>query len=202
MSATSRLVALARDPQASPMALGRAMDEATNREWRDWLPETISAFCSLGANDVQQRDKLMAVQVVLTNPDVADNWALFSGVVSAFNHRRSSFEWIDKPSLLELAWAVHCIERLNPRTFGPGVLAFIQGVMLDDGLLVFPWSSPRIEVDVEPVARATLLQMWDAGMSEATGDDAIDNEDLVHAQAAKLVACQDFIRANERLCAA
>lgn len=140
MSATSALVRLVSKVEVDPVDVGRAMDVATHKEWRDWLPETVREFCGLGEDDVQQLDKLMAVQVVLTNEDVGDEWPLFQACVSAFNHRRSSFMWLDKPSYLELAWAGRCIHRLKPNLIaGPHVLAYIAAVKRNDGVDTFPY---------------------------------------------------------------
>ncbi len=198
-SALADLKTLCRAQYAHPAALAQKMDLATGRGWRDWLPETVRAFVGMPVEEVQQLDKLMAVQVVLTNPDVADNWALLSAVVSAFNHRRSSFEWVDKPSILELAWAVHALNQIQRREFQPEALGFVRSVMMEDGCLLFPWSTPMVTTDIEPEATAKLTEMWAGGLADVKPSD-VDDENLVHAQAAKLVACQEYIRANDEKC--
>ncbi len=198
-SAIAALRALCKNQYAHPGALATQMDQATGHEWRDWLPETVREFIGLAVGDVQQLDKLMAVQVILTNPDVADNWALFSAVVPALNHRRASFEWLDKPSMLETAWAVACMNQIQRREFQPGVLGYIRSLMLEDGWLLFPWSEPAVETEHEPEATKQLVAMWAEGLADVTSS-AIDETVLVQAQAAKLVAAQDFIRANEKQC--
>lgn len=200
-SALAELKALCKQPHANPVVLGQKMDLSTGQEWRDWLPETVRHFVGLADSDVQQMDKLMAVQVVLTNPDIADNWTLFAAVVPVLNHRRASFEWLDQPSMLELAWAVACMNRIQRREFQPGVLGYIRARMLEDGLLVFPWSEPAVTTEFEPELTKRLETAWANGMSEVTGSE-IDERDPYQAAAAKMVACQDYIRANEKHCAA
>lgn len=202
-SAIAALKTLCKDQHAHPVVLARKMDEATGHEWRDWLPETIRSFVGLADADVQQMDKLMAVQVVLTNPDVADNWALFASVVPVFNHRRASFEWLDKPSTLELAWAVACMNQIQRREFQPGVIAYIHSVMMEAGLLLFPWSVPHVKAEAPGTDElvAKLEAMWANGLGEVTGSE-IDERNPVQAAAAHIVACQDYIRANEKHCAA
>ena len=197
------------DPEANPIAVADALDQASRREWRDWLPETLVSFIGLSADDVVQLDKVMAIQVVLTNPDVFDNWCLFYPVVTAFNHMRANFDWAEPVSFLQLAWACHCIHRLdqNRNALHPDVQKFVGVCIIEDGLVYFPWSNPPIEIPGNPlfqglatddtVILAEMKKLIAGGMLEHAKLSEIDERDPIQAQAAKLVAAQAFINAQK-----
>jgi hypothetical protein len=193
------------DPEANPIAVADALDQASHSEWRDWLPETLRTFAGLTEDQVAQLDKIMAVQVVLTNPDVFEDWTLFHNVAVAFNHRRSNFEWVDPLSYIELAWACVCIHRLdqNRHTMHPDLQKYVGNVAMTDGLVIFPWSNPAIELpdntlfeglvtDDEVVLRE-IKKLLAGGMLENAKMSEVDESDPVEAQAAKLLAAQTYI---------
>lgn len=200
---------MAQDPLANPIDLAHLMDEATSKEWRGWLPETVADFCELTEDDVLQLDKLMAIQVALTNPDVFEEWPLFCAVNSAFNHRRSNFEWLDKPTYLEAAWTCHVLNRLKPSgAFQPGVRRFLAALMVEDGLVYFPWADITLDgkengsyvrglCDCADLAEQTK-KVWDSGVLDgaATQAEGVDEEDPLHVQTARLVAAKAYITAQ------
>jgi hypothetical protein len=203
---------MALDPLANPITLGHLMDTATNFEWRQWLPETIKDFCELKDEDVLQLDKLMAIQVALTNPDVFDEWPLFVACNSAFNHRRANFQWLDQPTFLEAAWTCHVLRALRPNAeFSPGVVRFLCALMVEEGLVFFPWTGTGITLDdsesgqyVRGLTEVSSLakeakKVWDSGVLDeaATEADGVDEEDPLHVQIARLVAAQAYIKAQE-----
>ena len=189
-----------------PVVLARMMDEATHREWRDWDPAAIRDFVRLTDEPEHQPqlDKLCAVQVVLTNPDLQDNWGLLCAVNSAFNHRQAHFEWMDQPSPFEMAWTFRCVKALVPGfQLGAEGLAFVVALCKESGMVYFPWCSPAAEVhvggDLVPVSAVKAL--WEQGLATVTAGTLKPeyDEDPVMAQAVKLVLAQDFIRANEEV---
>lgn len=197
------------DPEANPIAIADALDQASHNEWRDWLPETLRSFCSLTEDQVLQLDKIMAVQVVLTNPDVFEDWTLFHNVAVVFNHRRANFEWVDPVSYIELAWACACIHRLdqNRHTIHPDLQKYVGVIASAGGLVVFPWSNPVIEMpgnilfeglvtDDEIVLRETK-KLLAGGMLEHAKMSEVDEGDPIEAQAAKLLAAQTYINAQK-----
>lgn len=197
------------DPEANPIAIADALEQASRGEWRDWLPETISSFIGFTAAQVQQLDKVMAVQVALTNPDVFEDWALFSHVAGAFNHNRANFDWVEPHSYLQLAWACQCLHQLdrNRHTLHPDLQKFIASVCMLDGLLFFPWSNPVIEIPGNPLLQglatddtlilAEVKKLVDGGMLANTKPSDVDEHDPVEAQAGKLVAAQAYINAQK-----
>lgn len=205
---------LAKDREANPIVLAQKLDDASKKEWRDWLPETVKDFCGLGEDDVQQLDKVLAIQVALTNVDAFIDWQLFHACCIAFNHRRMNFDWLDKPSYLECAWGCTVLRALRPNTdFGPGIERFICAVMLEDGLVFFPWTGGEgIALDDGEHGRYVsgladcqdlakdMRKVWDAGVIKSA-DPAelpdVDEKDLHHVQLAKLMNGAAFIRANE-----
>ena len=211
---TSTYKTLAHERTASLTDLVQKLDDASQKQWRDWLPETLRAYCGIAEDDVQSADKLMALQVAVTNRDVFDDWQLFLSCCTAFNHRRVNFEWLDKPSYLECAWACTVLRSLRPNTeFGPSVIRFILAVMLEDGLVFFPWSGGdgialddgetgkyvRGLTDCQDLAR-DMRKVWAAGVMKNT-DAAelpdVDEKDPHHVQLAKLMNGVAYIRANE-----
>jgi hypothetical protein len=199
---------IAHDPLANPRQLVQLLDEASEKNWRGWLPETVRKFCELSKDDVLQLDKLMACQVVLTNLDAFDEWPLFLACCSAFNHRRANFEWLDQPSFLEAAWTCHVFRTLRPNhSFGPGVLRFLSALMVEDGLAFFPWvGGDGLRADNEYLQGLTncsdladeTKKVWDAGvLVKADMPDEINDSDPLHVQAAKLIAGQLYIKAQD-----
>jgi hypothetical protein len=121
------------DELCSPVALVRAFDNA-DRDWRDWEPETLWSFFSV-PNQQALRDKILAAQVVVTNPDVLQLPDLFTHVNSAFNHRQASFEWLDLPEPAELAWTLRCLRALGKVDIEAPVKKFIEACFDDAGVL-------------------------------------------------------------------
>lgn len=209
LDALKKLVA---NPNANPMAIADAMDVATQKEWRDWDPKMLWEYLDLSDEDVQQQDKVMATQVALTNPDVFDDWTLFTNVNNAFNHRRTSFDWMHETDPLELAWTCSVLRALQPnQQFGPGVVRYLGVVCLMDGTVFFPWlggdglafcASPYREmfqglVDPEMCAVAKRVQEhWRAGDLAELAPGDINESDPFHVQMAKVVAAQSYIRAQ------
>lgn len=204
---------LAKDPGCNVVLLARELDGATHKAWRDWLPETVRDYAKVG-DDVRALDTLMATQVALTNVDVFDDWQLFLSCCIAFNHRQVNFEWLDKPSYLECAWACMALRALRPnKEFGPSVIRFILAVMLEDGLVFFPWVGGdgialddgesgkyvRGLTDCQALA-ADMRKVWAAGvvngMDPAEHAD-VDESDAHHVQIAKLMNGAAYISANE-----
>jgi hypothetical protein len=200
----------------TPVDLAHKLDEVTHKEWRDWLPETLRDYCGLtdADKDVRALDILMALQVAVTNVDVFSEWQLFYAVCAPFNDRRANFEWLDKPSYLECALTCHWLRALRPNTdFGPGVIRFLLAVMLEDGLVFFPWTGGdgialddgengkyvRGLTDCQELAK-DMRKVWEAGVVKGA-DPAelpdVDERDPHHVQLAKLMNGAAYIRANE-----
>lgn len=212
-SHTETLTTAVSDPGANPLAIASAMDEATNYEWRDWLPETCRDFAGLNEDDVQQLDKLMAVQVALTNPDVYDSWPLFVSCVIAFNHRRVNFEFLDKPSVVELAWGCSVLNKLNPSgIYSPSVLRYIATTMMLDGLTFFPWAGDggyvlgaegetwsHGLVDAAAVRElgTKVKKLWDDGELTTLEPSDVDPTNPLHVQLSELVRAQKYIRSQK-----
>lgn len=206
------LESLVRDPEANPVAILHAMDEATSREWRDWLPETVADFVGLVDDDVQQRDKVMAVQVAATNPDAFDVWHAFNACVIAFNHRRVNFQWLDKPTIPELAWGCVAMRKIGQHAFGTEVLRYIASIMIDDGLTFFPWIGGEGLVlcdDGQEWSRGLMSSpeicelgrkvkaIWDSGDLTELEPSDVDPENLAHVQLSSIVRAQTYIRSQK-----
>lgn len=207
-----QLAPLLSDTEINPLRVADELDAATGKEWRDWLPEAIRDFVGLGEDDVQAMDKIMAVQVGLTNPDVFDNWKLFYACTIAFNHRRVNFSWLDKPSVLELAWSCEVLRGLNQQqNFGPSVLRFIGAAMLDDGFAFFPWIGGNgltlcddengewakgITDDRLCELGKRVRVLWEAGKLQDLEPSDVDDEDEFQVQLAKVVRAQAYIRSQ------
>jgi len=209
-SPSADLRKVVHDPEANPLALADGLDQATQREWHGWLPEVVQDYCHLRDSDVQQLDKVLAVQVCLTNPDVFEDWTLFHHTTTAFNHRRVSFEWLDQLSVLELAWATTVIRALAPGlVFGPGIRRYLGAVCLDAGLLVFPWvggaslslctepwSRGLVDPDCDTIAKQ-VQAAWEAGELQELAPSDVEHMDPLHVQMHDIVAAQAYIRAQK-----
>ena len=152
----SELTQLLADPQCDPRELAPLLDDASNKEWRDWLPETLRHWYEnmpAGHN----HDKVMALQVVLTNPDVWEDWHLFLPVCTALCHRGSNFTDFEPATTAEIAWACTCMKALdNAHDFHDSTRKFIALTAIDDGLLVFPWAGLNLALD--PTCRGLCAQ--------------------------------------------
>lgn len=208
----STVKVLLREPDLNPETAADMLDEVTAKEWRDWLPEMLWDYFNIKEDDVQPRDKIMAVQVGLTNPDAFSDWKVFLACCIAFNHRRVNFEWMDKPSYIECAWACEVLKSMQPtQVFAPEVIRFIGSVMLEDGVAYFPWiggdgillgegdngkwAKGLIEESVTKLgthARAA----WESGDIQHLEPSEVDDENAEHVQLAKLVNAQAYIRAQ------
>lgn len=176
------------------------MDEATGREWRTWVPETCREFVKLNDTQVQQFDKLMATQVVVTNPDVFDTWHLWNACAVAFNHRRASFEWLDKPDVNEAAWAAYVFRKLMPEgIYSTEVLKYLEQICRLEGLLFFPWigGDGLVVDDVAEGTGSTVQEIWKAGALSDLDPSDVDPENPLHVQLAAIVRAQAYIRAQK-----
>ena len=199
------LLKVCGDPEANPLAVSDALEQATRSEWRDWLPETLRTYIGLTEKQVAQMDKVMAIQVALTNPDVFEEWQLFHHLAVSFNHRRTNFEWMDMLSYIETAWACACLHRLdrNRHTMHPDLQKYVGMIAISDGLLFFPWSNPEIDVPGNPLfmgicpddttVLAAVKKLVEGGLLDKAELSEVNEHDPVEAQAAKLVAAQSYI---------
>lgn len=207
---TGAFKALLHDPESDPVKLAAALDGETAKEWRSWDPELIREYAKLSGDDVQQLDKLLAIQVLLTNPDVFEDWHLFHHVATTLNNRRASFEFFDALTYLELAWACTVARELDKNhLFGPGVIRYIGAVCLNDGLIYFPWTGGEgfdltktdflrgmLDPALTPVA-ADLRSHWVSGAMQDLKPSSVDDTNVFHVQMAKLVSGQEFIRSHK-----
>ena len=171
----------------SPASLVRFLDEATGKEWRDWLPESIDQF--FGKLSTQQLDYVMACQVAVTNADVFEDWPLFHHCAVAFNGRRCNFGWLDRISYMEAAWACEVLKELAPgHDFGPGVIRYLRAICTHDGLEQFPWIGGGGIILTGGLPAATLEAVKELKPSE------IDEEDPHAVQLLKLICGYEYIR--------
>jgi hypothetical protein len=197
------------ETDGNPIALATALDFATQRDWRDWEPETMRDLLDLGEDDVRQLDLVMATQVALTNPDVFEDWTLFHHVCVVFNHRRANFEWLDAQTVLEAAWACCVLRALNAReSFGPGILRYLTGVCMEQGLLFFPWTggegmsvpdmpwSPKDMQGALTTLAHEVRTIWQAGTLAGLEPMETDADNPLHAQLAQIIKAQAYLRSQ------
>jgi hypothetical protein len=188
---------LCQNPEADPVALAHNLDQAcgvTHDGWRNWEPEMLASFTGLSRKDVQQMDKLMATQVAVTNSDVFEDWHLFHHCAVAFNHRRANFNWLDRISYIEAAWACECLNQLAPaHSYGPGILRYLKAICQHDGLVFFPWvGGDGLSIGHELVTKVKTA--WDAGSIKELAPSDVDDTNILHVQLAKLVNACEYIR--------
>jgi hypothetical protein len=204
---------LCAEPEANPLAIAKALDTATQYEWRDWEPAMLRSHIGLAADDSQAMDKVMACQVAKTNADVFADWHLFHHVATAFNHRRAHFEWLEPLSIPELAWACKVLRLLNvSQDFGPGVLRYIGTTCVVEGLIFFPWTGGKglhlceephvswtrglVDADLCSIGSEVRKRWANHELQDLEYEDAVDDSDPLHVQIQKIVAAQDYIRAQ------
>ena len=178
----------------TPVELANKLNVSTQREWLEWVPESLN-------KDGKDLDLAMAVQVALTNPDVFDTWHLFNAVVIAFNGRRVNFEWLDKPSLKELAWGVSQLQKLAPsHAFSEEVRRYIGCIMMEEGLVYFPWCD--LDLGKEEWCKGLcdvgdlgtkVKAMWD-GVKDVDKIEDVDATKPLHVQLDLLVRCVEYIK--------
>lgn len=211
--APASLTAVCQDNEANPLAVVEVLDQATDREWRDWEPAMLREFVNLAEDDVQQLDKVMACQVAVTNPDVFEDWALFHHVGVAFNHRRCHFEWLDKMSVLEAAWACVALRGLEGNhQFGPGVVRYLGALCIEEGCVYFPWVGgeglhlchgalgewAKGLVDPELCAFGDKIkEAWQKGQLQDLEPSDIDESDGFQVQLSVIVRGQAYIRSQK-----
>lgn len=204
-------LALCLRPTANPIAIASGLDAATDKAWRDWGALMLRDYLKLGEDDVQQLDKVMAVQVALTNPDVFQDWHLFHHVCTAFNHRRANFEWLDEPKVAELAWTCVALRTLVPQgAFDNEVLKYLAANCLSQGVLFFPWIGGEGLEALDPQYDAPstndpaaidliprLRTVWKSGELSKMEPSEINEADPFHVQLLRLVEAETYIRAQE-----
>lgn len=193
------------DSQVSPVSLASALDDTYGPQWREWEPTLLRSELHL-PDDAAQSDKVFAVQVAVTNPDVFDCWTLFLPVTIAFNHRQVNFDWVDQPSYLECAWACVCLRKLQPTgSFGPEVHRFLVAICLEAGLAFFPWTGDEGIIPGEFAAKGVanvvelgqrVRDIWKKGELQDLRPSQINETDPLQEQLAKIVAAQEYIRAQ------
>jgi hypothetical protein len=198
---------LCHDESSNPIKLARALDDATGKEWRDWESESIFNLIKFKPDSIQQIDKVLAVQVAVTNPDVFDDWALFHHCNTAFNHRRCNFDWLEQPSYIELAWTCTVLNELNKgHSFGPSVLRYLTAACANDGLIYFPWiGGEGLDICAQPWGKGwidpelcklvpEMKSAWNAGIFKELKPSDVDDKDPRHVQFSKIVNAQEYIR--------
>lgn len=202
-----------QDPQANPLAIVRVLDDDTKKAWHEWLPEQCQDELDL-AEGSQQLNKVLACQVAATNPDVFEDWDLFHHVGTAFNHHIPNFQWLDKPSHLEVAWACGVLLGINSaHSYGPGVLRYIFAVCVDEGLVYFPWTggeglllaeeAPKLHLqgmlpDDKGLGKK-MRELWlHGGLRDVEPDpSAVTDDDPLHVQILLLASANAYIRAQK-----
>lgn len=150
-------------PGVAPYTVAQLMDDATSKEWRDWLPETLASY--LGEDDIPEQalDKLQAVQVALTNPDVFTEWPLFNHVCVAFNNRPVNFHFLDELLPGEIEWGLLCLRKLARGDLSPEVLQYINVCLADEGVVTLAGLAPddanvrRLEQALEHITDDTEI---------------------------------------------
>lgn len=203
------LLKLLGDPTCDPRELGPALDDASHKEWRDWLPETLREWYPKDPAG-NNHDKAMAIQVVLTNPDVWEDWPLFVAVASALCHRGADFTALEPPTTAELAWACTCMKALNTtHDFHDSTRKFIALSAVHDGLLIFPWAGLNLaedpcvrglcSQDAQAVELAHQVQSTFDAVAGSPADDVTHDETSAReASLARLFTIRSFVEAGAK----
>ena len=132
-------------PNCTPLELFSAATEEFGKDWFTWEPETL--WSELEEDLVEQsKNKLQAIQVVLSNNLFWKDWTTFEKICLAFNNGTPRFDAIEDVSPAQMAYAIRIAYELRRHAQLPGKMPVFSEEVLDyiairsylDGIVYLP----------------------------------------------------------------
>lgn len=150
-----------------PAVYREALTALLGPEWLGWTPETIWSHVEdlgVGVTD-WVRDKINALQTLLTTQDFWNNYFLFEKIVLAFNDRMVDPEHVQVCLPEELAYGLTVAGRIKEKPFDPEIVHYVRGCCEQAGLAVyhrsFRFAEPTYEREDLRRLVSEVRRVWD-----------------------------------------
>lgn len=166
----------------SPIELKRTLS-SLNKDWINWLPDTI--WHEFSCNSVT-KDKILAIQTLLTTPDSQFDIMAFSNIIAVFNDQSSDWTTLTPLPCEYIVYGWEQIKKINPSFERWHDLdSFIKACMIEDGIVTLPWldidSKNGNEFDIE-----SIKSVWNKAKGNDLKPTESDLEKPLNAQILKL----------------
>lgn len=103
------------EPEATPLELVDYMVMHHGKDWVNWEPETIWQILDVDRYEqsVYNKNKLQALQMVLSNSLFWKDWLAFEKCVLAFNNVPPRFDVIESVSPAQMAYAIRIARQVR-----------------------------------------------------------------------------------------
>lgn len=158
-------------------------------DWYTWLPETI--WNEFPCNDTT-KNKIRAIQTVLTTPDTQFDVDAFSHILEAFNGHIPDWSILHPLPCEEIVYGWNQLKLIRKDfELWPDVINYIKACMQEDGLVWLPWLDIEFTNGVEfPLTNLKIV--WDK-LKDTTLK--INIEDPLHVQIANLQDIAAYLKA-------
>ncbi len=158
-------------------------------DWYTWLPETIWNEFPCNKNT---KEKIRAVQTVITTPDTQFDVDAFSHILEAFNGHIPDWSILHPLPCEEIVYGWNQLKLIRKDfELWPDVINYIKACMMEDGVVYLPWLDIEFTNGVEfPLTNLKIV--WDK-LKDATLK--INIEDPLHVQIANLQDIAAYLKA-------
>lgn len=161
---------------------------AINKDWVNWLPATL--WKEFPCNDIT-KNKIRAIQTLLTKPDVQFDVEAFSHIVTSFNNTIPDWSILSPIPCEEIVYGLDQIRKIHEFDLWPEVEAFIKACMVHDGIIWLPWLDIEEKNGLEYDTKSLKL-VWDKVKDNSV---EMNLENILHVQIAKLYDIQSYLKA-------
>jgi hypothetical protein len=179
-----------------------------NPDWLDWEPETIWRDIDDKYSDLPQgepkfseqfKNMIMAIKLCLSNNMPWEQWEVFSHIVVSFNNGIPMFNSYVKPSLAQIAFAVHCMNKIKEDRFGYEVQGFVASIAKEEGMLVLPpillFAKDKLDLLNSKVKDKVKVAKAYCDIFNVTKKlpDSANDDNYIAVQCAKLMAIDKYV---------
>jgi hypothetical protein len=163
----------------SPIQLKRTLS-SLQPDWVNWLPETL--WHEFQCDDIT-KNKIRAIQTILTTPDITFDIDVFSHILETLNGNIPDWSVLYPLPCEEIVYGYLQLKLINSNfDLWPEVTSYIKACMIEDGIVWLPWLD-LIETNGIEFPISQLKMVWDKAKNM---DLNINIEDPLHVQIASL----------------
>jgi len=182
--------------EVHPLALSKKLTTKYGRDWIDWEPETlwetIRDDYSCRVNE-ENKNKIMAVRVLIGSSLFWTEWEVFEKVVAAFNDRVPIFRMKEDVSLGEIAYTVSVANKIRDRDYGGEIEAFVAAEAFEEGYVKLPEVLSFAQEDLDELSKDTESEKLKSKLGNPLSIVVSDPENPVHIQAGHLQAVHKYV---------
>lgn len=179
-SGESDLVSSLQNDHINPIRLMQVAGQLWDDDWIDWEPETIlDEVERIGGFELpdENKDKIMALKVLLSNDLFWNQARVFENVVVAFNHRIVDWGHLQNPPTHDIVAAKELVDRhLRAEEFSSEVKHYTAATALRDGYVMVP---PSLRFARQPFTEKLIETMGDEALARQERlNEALQSEDV------------------------